>query len=511
MRKILTFLFAALMSVGMWAKNPSGSCGANLSWEFDPSNGTLTITGTGDMYDYGDDSNHAPWISSAESMTSVIISDGVTSIGEFAFVYCAGLTSVTIPNSVISIGGAAFGMCGLTSIEIPNSVTSIGDYAFAYCINLETVTINATTPPTLGSDAFESTAEGLKIYVPVGSVDTYKTAENWSDYAEKIEAIVVERVQIGDLYYNLKNDNKTAEVTSMPSGKYTGDIIIPASVDYNSVPYSVTSIGEAAFAECSGLTSVTIPEGVTSIGDAAFYLCSGLTSITIPNSVTSIGNLAFRYCSGLASVTINATTPPTLGTNAFQGTAEGLKIYVPAGSVDTYKTAWADYADKIETIVVERVLIDDLYYNLDAVIMTAEVTYKSFANFEYNEGWGITTANIPASVEYNSVTYSVTSIGERAFTGCTDLTSVTIPNSVTSIGGDAFNGCTDLTSVTIPNSVTSIGTGAFLECSGLTSVTIPNSVTSIENYAFDDCTGLTSITIPNSVTSIGKSAFYYCI
>ena len=210
MRRILTFLFAALMSVGMWAAPVP--CGDNLSWEFDSSSGTLTITGTGDMYDYDGESSYAPWVDSYESITSVIISDGVTSIGQMAFFMCPGLTSVTIPNSVTSIGAGAFYICsGLTSIEIPSSVTSIGIYAFADCTGLETVTINATTPPTLGSSAFEGTAEDLKIYVPAGSVDTYKTG--WAAYEDKIEAIVVERVQIGDLYYNLKNDNKTAEVT----------------------------------------------------------------------------------------------------------------------------------------------------------------------------------------------------------------------------------------------------------------------------------------------------------
>ena len=119
-------------------------------------------------------------------------------------------------------------------------------------------------------------------------------------------------------------------------------------------------------------------------------------------------------------------------------------------------------------------------------------------------------ANLPATVMYNSQNYTVTSIGNYAFTNCSGLTSVTIPNSVTSIGNYAFYKCSGLTSVTIPNSVTSIGESAFGDCSGLTSVTIPNSVTSIGNYAFYKCSGLTSVTIPNSVTSIGESAFGDC-
>ena len=152
--------------------------------------------------------------------------------------------------------------------------------------------------------------------------------------------------------------------------------------------------------------------------------------------------------------------------------------------------------------------INGVFYN---VISTTEVevTYKGSSYDEfYNEYNG--SVVIPSLVEHGGFTYSVTSIGNNAFSGCWDLTSIQIPNSVTSIGKYAFAGCESLTSIEIPNSVTSIGNEAFMFCKSLTSIQIPDSVTSIGNYAFSDCSSLTSIEIPNSVTSIGNLAFSGC-
>ena len=228
------------------------------------------------------------------------------------------------------------------------------------------------------------------------------------------------------LYYTITSDN-TIEVTYYSStttdnNYVSGDVVIPSSVTNNGTTYSVTSIGDAAFSDCSGLTSVTIPNSVTSIGERAFASCSGLISVTIPNSVTSIGDYAFYLCRGLTSVTIpNSVT--SIADYAFWGCSGLTSVTIP-NSV----TSIADYA--------------------------------------FEGCSSLTSVTIPNSV---------TSIGKWAFISCSGLTSVTIPNSVTSIGEGAFEGCSGLTSITIPNSVTSIGEWAFWGCSGLTSI-VSNAV-----------------------------------
>ena len=224
-----------------------------------------------------------------------------------------------------------------------------------------------------------------------------------------------ETVEIDGIWYNLASQTKEAEVTYNPNGYsgYSGSIEIPASVTYNEVKYSVTTIGKSTFSGCSGLTSVTIPNSVTSIGEYTFSICS-LTSVTIPSSVTYIGDGAFSVCSCLTSVTIpNSVT--YIGEKAF--------FYCS---------------------------------HLTSVTIPSSVTSIGDQAFSYCSR--LTSVTIP-----NSVTY----IDDSVFFGCSGLTSVTIPNSVTSIGCWAFSCCSGLTSVIIPNSVTSIGFDAFNECSGL--------------------------------------------
>ena len=367
-----------------------------------------------------------------------------------------------------------------------------------------------------------------------------------------VSAIYASVTEVDGIWYYFNESNKTATVTfrgdyyNSYHNEYSGSVVIPPSVTYNGITYSVTSIGYEAFRDCSSLTSITIPNSVTSIGERAFegcssltspvynahcfaYMptsysgvyaipegikqiaggafrdcssltsitipesvtsiewsvfayCSSLTSIIIPNSVTSIGNYAFYKCSSLTSVTI-PNSVKSIGDEAFYGT----RLYEDQSNWENGVLYISNYLIKAEK-------------NTSGACVIKKGT-RLIADYAFVSCSSLTSVTIPNSV---------TSIGSCAFRYCSSLTSITIPNSVTSIGSYAFSYCDSLTSITIPNSVTSIASHAFLGCSSLTSVTIPNGVTSIEWSVFAYCSSLTSIIIPNSVTSIGNYAFYKC-
>lgn len=277
-------------------------------------------------------------------------------------------------------------------------------------------------------------------------------------------------LKINGIYYNIDYTGKTASVARHSSGSYSGVIVIPETIICDETTYSVTSISEQAFRDCTGLTSVTISNSVTTIGNAAFMGCTGLTSVTIGNSVTSIGRNVFRDCTGLTSVTIpNSVT--SIGNYAFSD-CTGL-------------TSLTFNAEKCSEMGAERSYVFRACTNL--------------ANLTIGD--------------------KVTIIPEYAFLGCTGLTSIVVDkNNGTYDSRDNCNAIIEISTnelivgckkTLIPNSVTSIGRNAFLGCTGLSSVTIPNSVTSIGDNAFGDCTGLHSLIIGAGVLSIGEYAIGY--
>ena len=251
------------------------------------------------------------------------------------------------------------------------------------------------------------------------------------------------------------------------------------------VPVGVTAIGNHAFQNSEVLLTVSLPASVVSIGDEAFFQARSLTSITIPASVTSIGTNAFFSAESLSSITIPASVV-SIGDRAFSGTTSLTNVTIPA-SVTSIGYGPFERATSLVAITVN----------------VGNPNYSSRDNVLYNKS-GTDLIQFPAGKTGNSfsVPLGVTTIGEYAFSGSANLTSVSIPSTVTTIQSAAFAGATSLSSVTIPAGVTSIASWTFSGATSLTSVSIPSTVTSIGEGAFNEVASLESITIPASVTLV---------
>ena len=417
----------------------------------------------------------------ATGVTSIIIPNSVTNIGDEAFRSCRELTSVTIGNSVVSIGQYTFWGTSLTSVTIPGSVTTIGEGAFIGNSRMTSITVDESNTSYMSEDGVLLSKDGTELIV-------YPIA-------------------------------KAATVYTIPDG--------------------VTSIGIMAFSNCNGLTSVTIPNSVTSISDYAFYQCSHLSSATIPNSVTSIGFAAFSGCYNLTSVTIpdGATS---IGSDVFVGTKWyknqndgllyldnwllGYKGKAPIGAITiadgTKGIAGGAFrnCNGMTSITIPGSVIFIGGYVFQWCGSLASITVdESNPNYKSEDGVlfskdGTTLITYPTGKTETAYTIpnSVTTIGDCAFYSCGLLTSITIPNGVASIGEKAFYQCGGLTSITIPVGVTSIGDYTFWYCGGLTSIIIPDGMATIGDYAFGYCRNLTSITIGSGIQTIASMAFTYC-
>ena len=523
----------------------------------------------------------------------VTIPSSVKSIGSYAFTYCSGLTSIKveegnskydsrnncnaiietasniliagckntiIPNTVTSINNSAFSGCsGLTSITIPSGVKIIRYSAFSKCNNLKSVISKIQEPFTFDEGAFNDISSTCKLTVPSGTRNAY-ISKGWT--TDVFKGGVIEMSELGSLYCDdvtVKAGGETAYLEVMLN---TDDVAAISGINFFfSLPQGVN------------IAQVYNEEEDDWVEDVTFPIAKKAHSCGIIVEYTG-GYLI--YLGGDNSLRFKAATNPVvrIGIKADEEAAEGtydinfVKAIMADRSVPAQSFVVADFTAKLTIIGtniifaddnVKKICVDNWDSNQDGELSEKEAAKVTDLGYVFYRK-DITSFN---ELQYFT---GLTSIGSGAFSGCSSLTSITIPDNVTRIGSDAFEGCSGLTSITIPNSVTSIGGYAFNDCSSLTSIivgngvkdlvgyaffgcnslisikvadenatydsrcdcnaiietatntlivgcqntVIPEDVTNIGNSAFRDCIALTSITIPNSVTTIGNSAFDGC-
>lgn len=463
------------------------------------------------------------WKGSMPANTTIDVREGTVSIRDEAFRYLGGagwnsrIIAVNIPESVIEIGNKAFYNCGnLTSINLSNKTISIGNQAFH------------------STAWYNNQANGL-VYID-DIVYCYKGT------MPDNTTINIKEGTIGIANYAF-SDYKTLSSITIPEGlAMIGDYAFSGCSSLTSVtiPESVSSIGSCAFQNCSSLASINIPQSVTTISDYVFYGCSNLASIAVPDGITSIGRGAFRDCS---FTSINIPQGVTnIGVNAFYNCTNLEAVHIDDLSAwfnIEFGDHWANplyYATGLylnDEIVTELIIPNNVtaikeytfYESSHFSSITIPESVTSIAIGAFNRctvNKLVVNCNIPSGIEGIGSKYGVftgvnageviigskaTTIGSYAFSGCGNLTSVTISEGVASIGKEAFRGC-GITSIAIPKSVMSIGDYAFSGCS-ITSVSIPEGATSVGDNVFRSCDKLTTADL-KGVTSIGGEAFYGC-
>ena len=452
----------------------------NLTWKLD-ADGTLTISGTGAMKDYDYNNNPSPANQKKGSVKKVVIKDGVTSIGKYAFCNCSNLKSITILDSVTSIGDFAFSDCSsLTSITIPDSVTSIGDFAFSGCSSLTSITIPDSVT-SIGDDAFSYCRSLTSITIP----DSVTSIGNDVFYGCSSLQIISLSCKSTLKKSDFGGQADLVSYTNQHTLTKTEAKAATCTEDGNKEYWTCEHCGKYFLSDDTNPETAKAVELSETILPAIQHKNAELRNASEPTE-TSPGYSGDLYCPDCDKVVEKGYTYWNEGNLTWKLYADGTLNISGTGAMKDYN-ATDNLSPAYNNSKVKKIVIED--------------GVTSIGDIAFSYCRSLTSITIPDSV---------TSIEFAAFNNCSSLTSITIPDSVTNIEDCAFEWCSSLSNITLPNNITSIGTGVFHGCSSLTSITIPDGVTSIGNNAFDSCSSLTSITIPDSVTSIGEAAFFDC-
>lgn len=538
----------------------SGKCGDNLTWKLD-ANGTLTISGTGDMYEYGSglfgDTERVPWLSdlmSESPINKLVLNEGITGISDFAFT-ASKIETLDIPSSVTSIGSAAFSSCkNLVSVSGGENVSYIGSMAFLNCSSLVSIDLSDKLEG-LYMGTFKDCKSLTSITIP-GNVAVYGLSDFVFSGCEKLKTVTLmygvvsidgevfkdctalETITLPDTLTNIYSD-AFKNCTALTKVFYYGteedwnkisisagnDALTNATRSYIAEKHTSGSCGanltwtlnDAGVLTIQGtgrmtdysqaswntddVQKVIVKDGVTSIGAFAFYNCSNLTEVQLPSSLLEIGDSAFANCHNLTNVQLPANLT-TLGSRAFWNDNGLLSINLPDALVSIGARAF-EYCSALQgSLTLPQGIVDVppyLFRNCDNLesVQLASGT-KSIGDYAFDLCSGLTAIKIPDSV---------TQIGDYAFDWCYNLKDVTLSKNLVSIGKSAFSG-TAITSMDLPDSVTSIGTFAFKQTNLTGTFTIPSGVTEISTGLFENCHNLKEVVMPSGITEIGTYAFY---
>lgn len=486
----------------------SGTCGDDLTWKLGDK-GTLTISGTGEMYNYS--MADAPWKEQKDLISALVVENGATSIGSSTFDGYTSLKSIKLASTVKSIGNNAFSNTGITSLDLPEGMESIGigafyncekmtelklpeslttlnNGAFAFCKGLTAVTLpNKIT--FIGALAFEECTGLTSITIPENVTEIrnqafyYCTALTMVELPKALQTVgdnAFYETKLQDVYYagteedwgkiaiGLKNEPLTnANLHCM------GAVVVISGTCGGALTWKLDSKGTLTISGTGAMTDYTksgvapwnkdyeeirfvvIENGVTTIGEYAFENCTLLESVAISDSVEKIGKYAFSGCSALKRISLPDSIAQ-IGDHAFR--ASGLEaVKIPEG-----------------------------------VTLLGEGMFARCPNLQ--------TVELPSTLQ---------TIREIAFIG-SGLNKIILPENLKYIGYECFYECTNLEEIKIPDSVTILDYSVFEGCSSLKKVTLSKGLKRISQTMFAMCHNLTEITIPDSITYIGEGAFFQC-